>query len=117
MDLYTDCPECDGKGYDAGTMTCQRCNGSGIVPVRVKALEWEAASVYNGRPWLWSAGPYSVNLVEQTYRPSIKTMRYGYPRDVFTSIGDADGYATLEQAQAACQEHHERMVMDMLEVV
>ena len=103
MDLYTDCPDCDGKGYDAGTMTCTRCKLTGIVPVRVKALEWDD---------MLSATPFDGSTYD-IYASDTRT-------DVFDAEhsygGDIGTFSSLDAAKAACQAHHERMVMAMLEV-
>lgn len=100
INLYTDCPECDGKGYDAGTMTCTRCNGSGHVPVRVKALEWVV-----------------INDVYIAGRYLFAELRGKWPTSYDGRWLHYDGYDTLEAAKAACQAHHEAMVLAILEVV
>lgn len=108
MNLYTDCPECDGKGYyecedqiyDSFAGICTRCKGEGNFPVRVKALEW-----------------VSIDDVYIAGRYRSAELRGKWPTSYDGRWLHYDGYDTLEAAKAACQAHHERMVMDMLEVV
>lgn len=102
MDLYTDCPECESKGYDTDTRICKRCIGTTFIPVRVKALEWESAY----QAWVGEIYNYTISGVSGCYGI------WWYDGDKSTYFGS---YTTLDAAKAACQAHHERMVMDMLE--
>ena len=103
MDLYTDCPDCDGKGYTRDTKMCGRCQHTGIVPVRVKPLEWVDID--------------PIVMISRPRRYTLKATETGWCEFGWWCVETEHTYPTLEAAQAACQEHHERIVMSMLEVV
>ena len=103
MDLYTDCPDCESRGYDTDTRICKRCIGTTFIPVRVKALEWQPWSITEDASWLYRISHLADRVYVATYMGQ--------------AFAELPFYASLSAAQAACQAHHERMVMDMLEVV
>ena len=68
--------------------------------VKVKALEW-----------------VSIDDVYIAGRYRFAELRGKWPTSYDGRWLHYDGYDTIEAAKAACQAHHERMVMDMLEIV
>lgn len=121
MDLYTDCPECDGKGYQIRRMynetephrtQCASCHNTGTVPVRVKALEWEDGP-NQGIVCYTDCFVVSYDISRNDTGGFAIEMRQYQGGDMVISRVVA---SNVEAAKAACQAHHERMVMAMLEI-